>query len=25
LVKWSDPGDLLEAKSGTTTIAGGVV
>ena len=25
LVKWSDSGDLLEVKSGTTTIAGGVV
>ena len=24
-MKWSDPGDLLEVKSGTTTIAGGVV
>ena len=25
LVKWSDPGDLLEVKSETTTIAGGIV
>ena len=25
LVKWCDPGDLHEVKSGTTTIAGGVV
>jgi len=25
LVKWSDCGDLLEVKSGTTAIAGGVV
>jgi len=25
LVKWSYPGDLLEVKSGMTTIAGGVV
>ena len=25
LMKWSDCGDLLEVKSGTTAIAGGVV